>query len=440
MTCSAGLQSGCHAGVHAGFVFVRTWRFARQPIYHPSDEDLSLGTPIWRSALLGPTLFGMRWGALLLGLLLSFCGLARAQWDLEDSHTTADLRGIHNVGGGVAWASGTNGTVLRTEDGGYLWQACTIPPGAEHLDFRGIQAFDANTAIVMSSGKGDLSRLYKTTDGCQTWKLVFTNPDKDGFWDAVQAGDPEFPTSGRGGADRALILGDSVNGQLRIWEWNEGWEERELELSYQVRSKGELGEGSFAASNSVLQLARTPQLDPTWKYAFRFASGTATRSYISIVRDESTPTCEPCREESSRVETPMSQNSETAGIFSFDFRSDLVGVAVGGDYKKPDDTTRAAACSSDGGLSWKLATTPPHGYRSAVAYDAAVKTWITVGPNGTDISTDDGKSWRAVHPDTGLHEAPDADRNWNALSLPFVVGPNGRIGKLNPHALASSPH
>ena len=110
---------------------------------------------------------------------------AQAQWDIEDSHTTASLRGIHNVGGGVAWASGTNGTVLRTEDGGYLWQGCAIPPGAEKLDFRGIQAFDENTAIVMSSGKGDLSRLYKTTDGCQTWKLLFTNPDKEGFWDAI---------------------------------------------------------------------------------------------------------------------------------------------------------------------------------------------------------------------------------------------------------------
>jgi hypothetical protein len=77
----------------------------------------------------------------------------------------------------------------------------------------------------------------------------------------------------------------------------------------------------------------------------------------------------------------------------------------------------------------------PHGFRSAIAYDAASKTWITVGPNGTDISTDDGRNWRALHPDPALHEAPDADRNWNALSLPFVVGPHGRIGKMNPHAL-----
>ena len=111
---------------------------------------------------------------------------AQAQWDIQNSHTTASLRGIDNVGNGIAWASGTNGTILRTEDGGHLWQLCAIPPGAEKLDFRGIQAFDANTAIVMSSGKGDLSRLYKTTDACQTWKPILTNPDKEGFWDAYR--------------------------------------------------------------------------------------------------------------------------------------------------------------------------------------------------------------------------------------------------------------
>jgi len=66
----------------------------------------------------------MRRHGWLVAVLLAVCGWAHAQWDLEDSHTTADLRGIDNVGAGVAWASGTNGTVLRTEDGGYLWQAC----------------------------------------------------------------------------------------------------------------------------------------------------------------------------------------------------------------------------------------------------------------------------------------------------------------------------
>src|SRR6476659_2200625 len=95
---------------------------------------------------------------ILLAALLNFATTAaQPQFILQDSHTTASLRGIHSIGNGVAWASGTEGATR---------QRGTTPPDAEKLDFRGIQAFDQNTAIVMSSGKGDLSRLYKTTDAC----------------------------------------------------------------------------------------------------------------------------------------------------------------------------------------------------------------------------------------------------------------------------------
>src|ERR1700678_1183341 len=99
-------------------------------------------------------------------------------WELEDSGTTtAGLRGIHTVGGGVVWASGTDGTVVRSEDDGYLWQRCAVPPEGSKLDFRGIWAWDAQHALLLSSGPGDQSRLYRTTDGCISWKLIFTNPD-----------------------------------------------------------------------------------------------------------------------------------------------------------------------------------------------------------------------------------------------------------------------
>src|SRR5947209_17430421 len=119
---------------------------------------------------------------LLLALLLT--STAVAQWEILPTPTTADLRGIHAVSPEIAWASGTSGTVLRTTDGGANWTLCPTPPNAEHLDFRGIQAFDAQTAIVMSSGKGNLSRLYKTTDACATWTLLFTNSDPKGFLDS----------------------------------------------------------------------------------------------------------------------------------------------------------------------------------------------------------------------------------------------------------------
>jgi hypothetical protein len=110
-------------------------------------------------------------------------------------------------------------------------------------------------------------------------------------------------------------------------------------------------------------------------------------------------------------------------------------VVVGGDYLKPDAQSRTAAYSDDWGYHWQAAQTSPHGYRSAVAYDADYKVWITVGPNGTDISTDDGRTWSPLHPSSADHDAPDADQHWNALSLPYVVGPHGRVGKLRDDAL-----
>ena len=106
-------------------------------------------------------------------------------WELEDSGSTAGLRGIHAVSGGVVWASGAGGTVLRSEDTGYLWQQCATPPGANKLDFRAVWAWDALSALALSSGPGDQSRLYQTTDGCNSWVLLFTNPDAAGFWDGL---------------------------------------------------------------------------------------------------------------------------------------------------------------------------------------------------------------------------------------------------------------
>ena len=82
---------------------------------------------------------------------------ARQVWQMQEAGTTAGLRGIDSVDGTVAWASGTGGTVLKTLDGGAHWQKCAIPDAAADgatLDFRGVQAWDAQTAIVMASGPG----------------------------------------------------------------------------------------------------------------------------------------------------------------------------------------------------------------------------------------------------------------------------------------------
>ena len=392
----------------------------------------------------------MRRRLCLVGLLALCLGSAHGQWQIEDSTTTADLRGIDSVGGGIAWASGTNGTVVRTEDGGYEWQPCAIPPGAEHLDFRGIQAFDANTAIVMSSGKGDLSRLYKTTDGCQTWKLVFTNPDKDGFWDAIVMTDRNI----------GMVIGDPVLAEVsaqnlavrksrfvfptyHTMDGGQHWKRNDHDrLSAHVDKDGQPSEAIFAASNSSLLLLPYTEL-------FVTGGPDGGLRYSQYSFGASPGSCAFCGSFDEADSTLAS--GETAGGFSVAANYDLstdpsdtisrVVVIVGGDFKAPDRTTgTAATCGPQKSyastrFACEPAQSPPQGYRSSVAYDAATRTWITVGPNGTDTSTNDGISWHAIHPDAALHEAPDADRNWNALSLPFVVGPHGRIGKLDAQAL-----
>jgi hypothetical protein len=131
-----------------------------------------------------------------------------------------------------------------------------------------------------------------------------------------------------------------------------------------------------------------------------------------------------------QIRLPLAQGA-TAGGFSVAWAEGGKGVVVGGDYSKPNETSGTAVYGNAGNCGFLpriLAKTPPHGYRSSVAYDPQQKLWITVGPNGTDISRDDGKNWTPLKPSG--YDPPDADKNWNALSLPFVVGPHGRIGRL----------
>lgn len=333
-----------------------------------------------------------------IAALLCISLAAAAQWQMQDSHTNAGLRGIHAVDGKIAWASGTNGTVLHTEDGGANWQKCTVPPDADKLDFRGVWAWDAKHAMVMSAGPGEASRIYETRDGCATWTEIARNKDKDGFWDAMvfQAG--PAPTAG-------VLVGDPIRGRFdtRVWSADKGWSTPDESCA-----ANNPGEAAFAASNSSVVV-----LD-----ARRYAFGTGGKGGPRVL----IPPLQFSSQEMNlclAAAVPLASGGESTGVFSLGFRDLKHGLAVGGDYKKPAESAGTAAWTSDGGLHWTAASKPPHGYRSSVAWSAELKAWIAAGTNGSDISHDDGKTWQ-----------PLDDGNWNALSLPFVVGPGGRIARL----------
>src|SRR5256714_11853105 len=134
----------------------------------------------------------MRAMRLLLLLWLLSAPLEAQWWKVETSGIDTNLRSVSvarasNAKGAspwVVWASGSNGVILESADEGETWKRLHMA-GGDALDFRGIVAFNATTAYVMSSGEGERSRIYKTTDGGETWDLPYTNKRKEFFLDSI---------------------------------------------------------------------------------------------------------------------------------------------------------------------------------------------------------------------------------------------------------------
>ena len=364
---------------------------------------------------------------------------AQAQWEMQQSHTTADLRGIHAVSEQIAWASGTQGTVLRTLDGGASWNRCSVPAEARDLDFRGVQGFDASTAVVMSSGKGEQSRLYRTTDGCKSWELVFVNPNPEGTLDSMQFQYKTLPAPQKGYYARGVLVGHPVAGEFVIYTSKDHggtWQALPEDEAFSPgpSAYARAGEQLFAESNSLL----TATADED-SFAFVTGGESGARMLYPDVHHEQFDYVS-VKYTFADIKLPFSPGVSSGAIsvaarrVSPD-RVDL--MVVGGDSQNAEVGTAVFVRHGGPSLNVKklvvgravAAEQQPSGFRSAVAYHAASNSWITVGPNGTDISSDDGRTWTRLRP--GSDEPADADRNWHSLSLPFVVGPNGRIGRLH---------
>jgi photosystem II stability/assembly factor-like uncharacterized protein len=144
-------------------------------------------------------------------LLCLFASAAQSQWVKQDVNTTASFRGLSVVNEKVVWASGTGGTVIRTIDGGTTWNVIVVP-GADKLDFRDIEAFEANTAYILSIGNGESSRIYKTADGGKTWNLQFKNANPKAFFDAMACWDKNNCVAMSDPVDRKFVLIQTKDG------------------------------------------------------------------------------------------------------------------------------------------------------------------------------------------------------------------------------------
>src|SRR5689334_17207192 len=334
----------------------------------------------------------MKHGLVLLSVGLLFV----PHWVLQTSGVNARLRGVSAVSERVAWASGSGATVLRTTDGGATWNKLNVT--TEALDFRDIDAMDAQTAYVLSIGNGPASRIYKTTDAGATWTMQFRNDDPKVFLDAMSFWD----------ANHGIVFGDSVDGQFYILTTENGgrtW----TRVPPATLPRALENEGAFAASGTNIAVVGKTH---AW-----ISTGAATKARVLRTSDGGRTW--------QVADTPLA-SGPSSGIFSIAFRDAKHGVIAGGDYKKEQEAVDNLAVTNDGGVTWTLVK-GLSGFRSVVAYVPGMKTptLIALGPSGGDYSLDDGRTWKPIDGpgfDT-FSFAPGKQAGWGA-------GAEGKVARL----------
>lgn len=320
-------------------------------------------------------------------------------WAEKPSGSTARFRGLSAVSRSAAWLAGSEGTVLRTRDGGATWRDVS-PPGAGELEFRDIETFGTRGAVVLAIGEGDASRVFRTTDGGTHWTETFRNDDPAAFYNCLTFFD----------ARNGLAVGDPVNGKFRILATRDGGR------NWRVLPSGGMpaalpGEANFAASGQCLTSVGSRDV---WmagggaKVSRVFHSSDRGRHWT--VSESPVPAAEPAR-----------------GLFALAFRDTRHGLAVGGDFEPGEPSPDASAVTGDGGATWRTSARPVPEYRSgAVWLPHTRRAALAVGPTGTDLTLDGGRNWRTL--DSGSYDTVDCAADLGC----WASGEKGRVARLEP--------
>jgi len=326
--------------------------------------------------------------------VLALIGLLAAVWQPQMSGSNVELRGLAVRDAQHAWASGFDGTVLRTHDGEH-WEKTPVAFG-EKLDFRDVEWLGGEVLVLMSAGEGEASKIFQSTDGGASWHRLHTNPDLKGFYDAIAFWDEK----------NGILLGDPVGGHFVVRTTANGgrtwYTPKALKMPPALA-----GEGAFAASGTCLFVLKGG--NDAW---FVTGGGGKSRVFHSVDRGVTW----------TAAETPLAASNASSGLFSIAFSDAKHGFVTGGDYKQPKFAGLNGARTEDGGATWTPAPVSKTGFFSAVVpMPGAAEDWIAVGLAGSAVSHDGGKTWAPLDREP-LNAVAFSDPHTG-----WAVGPKGTV-------------
>lgn len=346
---------------------------------------------------------------ILLGLTL-VCQQVKSQFSIDlvdSSRSEVSFRGLSVVTDKVVWVSGSKGTVGLSKDAGKSWKWMQIP-GFEKSDFRDIEAFDKNTAIIMASGTPAV--ILKTTDGGDNWKVVFRDNRPEMFLDAMDFWDKK----------RGMLVGDPINGRFVLLETTNGGDSwRMLDSTHCPEAHD--SEAVFAASGTSLRC---------WgKNEYGFVTGGGVSRLVLGKQLLSAFTF---------VELSIPQGYSSAGAFSFSSGKDYFKV-VGGDYLC-DTCILVNGCNvfkSDGlyskpvtGSVYTSCIELTHG---AIKSEKGILYSVVTGTSYTEITYEVFLKGHGIYPYLTFSIGFNVVRQSKAKKgkAVFLAGSKGRIAKLN---------
>ncbi|HEY0066176.1 MAG TPA: YCF48-related protein [Flavisolibacter sp.] len=307
--------------------------------------------------------------------------------------TKTSIRGLSVVNDQVVWVSGSNGTIGKSTNGGKDWKWMVVK-GFEKTEFRDIEAFDAATAVIMAIGEP--AYILRTTNGGDSWKVVYENKTKGMFLDAM-----EFWNEQAG-----IVLGDPINGKFfiaRTFDGGNTWRE----IPEERKPRADSGEACFAASGTNIRALDRDE-------AVFVSGGLRSRVFI---RDQA-------------IDLPLIQGKETTGANSiavydhFKRKGGKTMIVVGGDFNADSSSVQNCFYSSNRGKTWKASRIPPNGYKSCVEY-LSRKHLVATGLRGVDYSIDAGNTWKSISPES-FHVCRIAKMGTTV----YLAGGNGKVAKL----------